>query len=131
VQTGAVTVSGSLDFGTGVGTSGSNIVIGAEETTVSGHTLAGNAYVFVPASTSACTSPTGKVGDVIYNSAKHVYQYCNGTNWVPMGPLSNNGGGAGCTSPTGNEADKIYNNTSGVLQYCDGTTWRQIGHHKN
>ena len=30
-----------------------------------------------------CSSPAGNEADVVYNSAYHTYQFCNGTNWLP------------------------------------------------
>jgi hypothetical protein len=35
---------------------------------------------------AACSTPTGSAGDQIYNTDYNVMQYCNGTNWVNMGP---------------------------------------------
>jgi Concanavalin A-like lectin/glucanases superfamily len=73
---------------------------------------------------TACAGPVGYAGDLLYNGApNHVLQYCNGTNWRPMGKVPG-AGGAGCTSPAGNEGNMIYNSASAVLQYCDGTNWR-------
>jgi hypothetical protein len=127
-----LTPSGTSDFGGWVALSGTTVLIGAYNSTVSGHTQAGEVFTYVPVSAaSGCTSPTGNVGDDLYNSAYHVYQFCNGSNWVAMSTITAGAGGSGCTSPAGSEADKIYNSTSGVLQYCDGARWRQIGHHNN
>jgi hypothetical protein len=82
--------------------------------------------LFLPASAfAACASPTGNAGDMIYNSAYHIYQYCNGTNWIAVGKQG--AGGGGCTSPTGSEADLIYNSASHVYQFCDGATWEAMG----
>jgi len=61
-------------------------------------------------------------GDMVYNSASHVYQYCNGLQWVAMGPVPG-AGGSGCSSPTGSEGSMIFNSASSVEQYCDGTNW--------
>ena len=35
----------------------------------------------------ACGYPTGKEGDMMYNSDYHVMQYCDGTYWQPMGKV--------------------------------------------
>jgi hypothetical protein len=43
---------------------------------------------------AACSSPAGAAGDTMYNSAYHVPQYCDGTNWHVMGPQG--AGGSGC-----------------------------------
>ncbi len=79
---------------------------------------------------AACAGPVGYTGDLMYNAGTyHVPQFCNGTNWIPMGPVSPaGGGGGGCSSPAGNESDMMYNNDKGFMQYCDGTHWRAIGH---
>ena len=73
---------------------------------------------------SGCTSPTGVEGDLIYNSAYHLYQFCGGASWIAMGP---NGAGGSCTSPAGNEADIIYNSGFSVMQYCNGK-WVGMGY---
>lgn len=73
----------------------------------------------------SCTTPAGDEGDIIYNSTHHVMQYCNGTNWVPMGPNGN--GGGGCSNPTGSAGDMTYNATHGIMQFCEGDTWVSMG----
>ena len=76
---------------------------------------------------TACASPVGYAGDEIYNNgANHVPQYCNGTNWMAMGPVPGSGGG-GCSSPAGSEGAMIYNSDYHTAQYCDGTSWRAMG----
>ncbi len=42
-------------------------------------------------------APVGSEGDLMYNSAQHVPQFCNGTNWIAMGPQGV-GGGGGCSA---------------------------------
>jgi Protein of unknown function (DUF1566) len=37
-------------------------------------------------STGACANPPGTEGSAIYNSASHIMQYCDGTNWRGIGP---------------------------------------------
>lgn len=76
-------------------------------------------------SAGSCTSPAADQGDIIYNTTHHVMQYCNGTNWVPMGPNGN--GGGGCSNPTGSAGDMTYNATHGVMQFCEGDTWISMG----
>jgi hypothetical protein len=73
-----------------------------------------------------CAGPTGYTGDLIYNSAAHVYQFCNGSNWIPAGPVPGAGGG-GCTSPAGGEGDMLYNADNHVTQFCDGANWVATG----
>ena len=46
---------------------------------------------------AACSTPTGDAGDIVYNSAHNVLQYCNDTDWVGMGSASGGGGGSGVT----------------------------------
>jgi hypothetical protein len=75
---------------------------------------------------TSCASPVGYTGDTIYNSAYHVPQFCNGTNWIPVGKVPGAGGG-GCSSPAGNEGVVGFTSTSRVMQYCDGAVWRAMG----
>lgn len=35
----------------------------------------------------SCTSPDGEAGEVGYNFTEGVMQYCNGANWINMGPV--------------------------------------------
>lgn len=49
--------------------------------------------LFLPAAAfAACASPAGNAGDFMYNRNVAVYQYCNGTAWVEMGPAGTGGG---------------------------------------
>ena len=74
---------------------------------------------------TACAGSVGYAGDMLYNGAPyHVLQFCNGTNWVAVGPLPG-AGGSGCTG--GTEGDLKYNADKGFEQYCDGTNWIAIG----
>jgi hypothetical protein len=34
---------------------------------------------------AGCTNPTNNEGDLIYNTAYHTYQYCDGTKWNVAG----------------------------------------------
>lgn len=83
--------------------------------------------IFPHAARAACTSPTGSEGQNIYNNGSHIFQYCNGTNWVSYGAIDPGAGGGGCTSPAGVERQMIYNYDYHVMQYCDGTNWMQVG----
>ncbi len=77
--------------------------------------------------TQSCTNPNGAQGTMIYSGGtRHVLQFCNGRNWIAMGP-SPGSGGAGCSNPAGAEGKIIYNSASNVMQYCDGTNWRAVG----
>lgn len=73
---------------------------------------------------------------MFYNSASHLYEFCNGTNWVAMGPT---GAGGSCGGPTTNlvgwweltdgsgtsAADSSGNGDTGTL---DGSpTWATTG----
>jgi hypothetical protein len=73
----------------------------------------------------ACKNPYGPERSILYNNSNHVMQYCNGENWVAMGPEGN--GGGGCTSPTGAAGDMVYNETFNTLQYCEGDDWVATG----
>jgi hypothetical protein len=44
---------------------------------------------------AACTNPAGNTADIVYNSAYHTYQFCNGTGWLQFG------GGSNCTPASG------------------------------
>ena len=82
---------------------------------------------WLPASAfAACSSPAGNAGDLMYNQASHVPQYCDGSLWWQMGNKGV-GGGGGCASPAGSEGDVMYNAASHAMQFCDSALWRQIG----
>jgi hypothetical protein len=44
-----------------------------------------DAYDKFQGSTCTCSSPTGKEGTILYNSANAVMQYCDGVNWRSIG----------------------------------------------
>lgn len=75
---------------------------------------------------SDCSSPTGTEGAYFYNVDYNVMQYCNGLNWIAMGPVIGAGGGS-CSSPSGTAGKMIYNSDYTALQYCNGTSWIKIG----
>lgn len=75
---------------------------------------------------TACASPAGYSGDLLYNNASHVPQFCNASAWIPMGPVPG-AGGSGCSSPTGSEGTFVYNADNHVTQFCDGTNWVAAG----
>ena len=55
---------------------------------------------------TACAGPVGYTGDLMYNAGTyHVPQFCNGTNWIPVGPVSPGARAAGGSSPAGSEGD--------------------------
>ena len=72
-------------------------------------------------SVSTCAAPSGTTGEIVFNTDYDVMQYCNGSNWIAMGPPGN--GGAGCTNPTGLAAELRYNTDLNVIQYCEGDEW--------
>lgn len=74
-----------------------------------------------------CANPVAAEGEIIYNAAYNVHQYCNGTAWVAFGALNPGAGGSGCGVPTGAEGDLLYNSAHHVLQYCDGDDWQAVG----
>ena len=76
---------------------------------------------------SACASPVGHTGDTMYNSTSHVPAFCDGTNWIPMGPVPRSASGSGCNSPAGSEGDFTFNSTVHALEYCDGLKWVAAG----
>ncbi len=68
-----------------------------------------------------CSAPFGPKGEIVFNSDYDVMQYCNGSEWIAMGPQGD--GGGGCTNPTGFAAELRYNEDINVLQYCEGDEW--------
>jgi hypothetical protein len=72
-----------------------------------------------------CSTPIAPKRSIIYNDADNVMQYCNGDDWVAMGPAGD--GGSGCTDPVGAAGDMVYNETFNVLQYCEGDEWIATG----
>src|ERR1035437_761657 len=48
---------------------------------------------FAPAAQANCASPVGIAGHIINNAAYNVLQYCDGTNWIAMGPHGAGGSG--------------------------------------
>lgn len=93
----------------------------------------------LPARAANCSLPSGSApeGAVLYNTDHHVMQYCNGTNWMRMGPVPG-AGGTGCAAPSGptsglvgwwklddgsgsTAADSSGNGNTGTL--TNGPTW--------
>lgn len=72
-------------------------------------------------SVSTCASPFAPKATLIFNTDYDVMQYCNGSNWIAMGPQGD--GGAGCSNPSGLQAELIYNQDLNILQYCEGDEW--------
>lgn len=42
--------------------------------------------VCVSPANAVCTVPAGAAGDIVYNQAQGVLQYCDNTNWIAAGP---------------------------------------------
>jgi hypothetical protein len=61
-------------------------------------------------------------GTMDYLAANNVFSYCNGSNYIPIGP-SPGTGGPGCSSPTAAVGSLNYNTSLNKIQYCDGTSW--------
>lgn len=76
-----------------------------------------------PANAVNCANPVGEEGDIIFNTAYNVPQYCNGTGWIAFSATNIPGGGAGCASPVGTRGDILFNSAQSVVQYCNGTSW--------
>ena len=89
-------------------------------------TAASNAGAAWIVTNKPCASPDGRIGDIFYNTDEKVLQYCNGVDWVAMGPVSGSGGN-GCFNPDGNAGDIIFNTDYSVLQYCNDEDWVGIG----
>jgi hypothetical protein len=75
---------------------------------------------------AACSSPIGQAGDMIYNQAARVLQWCDGTSWYAAGQINPAGPEDGCLGPVGVGGDIIYNQTEHLLQYCDGDHWQGV-----
>jgi hypothetical protein len=76
---------------------------------------------------AACTGPAAPEGNIMYNQASHVYQYCSGTVWKAFAKPGPSPGGAGCTDPAADEGKLIYSGDYHTLQFCDGTDWIAAG----
>ena len=74
---------------------------------------------------AVCASPAGVAGEIIYNSANKVMQYCNDTAWIAMGEQGT--GVGGCTGPVDVDGAMIFNSDKKVLQYCAGSVWVPVG----
>ena len=74
---------------------------------------------------AACTGPAGTAGNVVYNTAGKVFQYCNNTAWVAMNKPGT--GSGGCANPTLSEGGMVFNADGRVLQGCAGSTHRAFG----
>ena len=72
-----------------------------------------------------CSNPTQLEGSITYNTTTDQMQFCNGVDWIAMGPPGD--GGAGCTNPTGTAGSLTYNSVFSQMQYCEGDTWIAIG----
>ena len=40
---------------------------------------------------ATCANPAGAERSLVYNGDHHTYQFCNGTNWVSLGPPTTSG----------------------------------------
>jgi hypothetical protein len=80
-----------------------------------------------PAFAANCANPAAREGASIYNPTFHVYQFCNGANWIAFNAINPAAGGGGCSNPTAREQTIIYNVDHHILQYCDGTYWQAVG----
>ena len=67
-----------------------------------------------PAWAGTCSSPTANEGGIIYNGDYHTYQFCNGTNWIAMGP-------GGCFAPQSGAYQPTIPSGSGYFVMSAGT----------
>lgn len=74
-----------------------------------------------------CTSPTGKAGEMNYNLAEAVMQYCDGNNWISMGPKSAAAGSGGIKAPRIVDAGFGSNNVQEVRIVGAGILLRRSG----
>ena len=68
-----------------------------------------------------CSDPFGMDRTIVFNTDYNVMQYCNGGNWIAMGPSSD--GGVSCAVPSGLAGELRYNDDLNVMQYCEGDEW--------
>lgn len=71
-----------------------------------------------PATLGSCSVQ----GRIDFISVSNAYGYCDGTNFIAMGP-SPGAGGAGCSSPAGAKATIEYDTGLNKFKYCDGASW--------
>ncbi|MGZ9108867.1 MAG: RCC1 domain-containing protein [Micavibrio sp.] len=74
---------------------------------------------------AACATPVGAEGDIVYNAAERVFQFCDNVNWRAMNKPGT--GSGGCANPTMNEGGIAYNADYRVLQGCAGSTHQAMG----
>ena len=70
---------------------------------------------------SACANPTGRTGEIIYNSSEGVFQGCTDSGWQAMHEAGS--GGGGCSNPTGKTGEIIYNTSEDAFQGCTADGW--------
>lgn len=73
----------------------------------------------------SCSNPAEPEGTIRFNSDTYVLMFCNGQEWIAMGPQGN--GGTGCTGPTGRAGEIRYNTDLNKLVYCEGDQWIAMG----
>ena len=76
---------------------------------------------------SLCSNPFGIQGEIVYNADFDVMQYCNGGDWIAMGPPGD--GGSPCASPAGLAGTLRYDNDNNTLMYCEGDEWIAVSGH--
>lgn len=81
--------------------------------------------ILTPLAWADCASPAGTSGDLLFNNASKVVQFCNGYSWAQVGDKAK--GGAGCTSPSGTAGDILFNSAYRVMQHCNGQEWSAWG----
>jgi len=78
-------------------------------------------------SISTCSNPLGMNREIVFDADHHVMQYCNGGQWIAMGPPSD--GGAACANPVGLAGTLRYDGDNNVLMYCEGDEWMAVAGH--
>ncbi len=71
-----------------------------------------------------CTSPGGLAGNLFYNDASSMMQFCDGVNWEPMAAWPGTGGAA-CTAAQ--KGAILYNSASNVMEFCNAANWIALG----
>lgn len=81
---------------------------------------------FIKISTVSTLGACSTAGTIDFITANKVFAYCDGSNFIPMGP-SPGAGGAGCSTPTALPGAFNYNTTTNMMTYCDGSAWVKVG----
>jgi len=72
-----------------------------------------------------CANPSQPEGTLIFNTDDNVMQYCDGYQYIPLGPPGD--GGGSCSNPSGSAGFLYYNTDFRTIEYCEGDEWIGVG----